>query len=55
MPDLIVDMEVSLEAMAKCPRGSGLAVNDSKTKQCLFHQLDQPCIKIIIFNSGNRI
>ena len=51
MPGLIVDMEASLESIAKWLRGSGLAVNDSKTELCLFHRLDQPRFKIKIFNS----
>ena len=41
MPDLIIDMEVSLEAIT----------NDSKMELCVFHRLDQPCSKIKVFNS----
>jgi hypothetical protein len=51
MPDLIVDKEASLEAIAKWLWGLGLTVNYSKNELCLFHQLDQPHIKITIFNS----
>jgi hypothetical protein len=40
MPQFIADLERSLEAITKWLRGIGLAVNDSKTKLCLFHLLD---------------
>jgi hypothetical protein len=43
--------KVSLEAIAKWSRGSGLAVNDSKTELCLFYRLDQSSIKNKIFCS----
>ena len=48
---LVVDMENSLTDIAKWLRGSGLAVNESKTELCLFHRLDQPSISINLFNS----
>ena len=51
MPALIADLEESLEAITKWLRGSGLAVNESKTELCLFHRLEQPNLKIKIFNS----
>ena len=54
MPELISDLERSLEAITKWLRGSGLAVNDSKTELCLFHRLDQPRITINLFNSEIR-
>ena len=51
MPALIADLERSLEAITKWLRGSGLDVKESKTELCLFHRLDQPRLKIKIFNS----
>ena len=54
MTELVVDFERSLEAITKWLRGSGLAVNDSKTELCLFHRLDQPRISINLFNSVIR-
>ena len=51
MPALIVDLELCLESITKWLRGSGLAVNDSKTELCLFHRLDQPRIKIKLFST----
>jgi hypothetical protein len=48
---LIVDLESSLMNITKWLRGSGLAVNESKTELCLFHRLDQPSIAINLFNS----
>ena len=54
LPGLIVNLELSLESITKWLRGSGLAVNDSKTELCLFHRLDQPSLKIKLFNSEIR-
>jgi hypothetical protein len=54
MPELIAKLESSLEAITKWFRGSGLAVNDSKTVLCLSHWLDQPSIKIKSFNSETK-
>jgi hypothetical protein len=51
MPALVVELELSLEAITSWLRGSGLSVNESKTEVCLFHRLDQPLIKIKLFNS----
>lgn len=51
MPELITDLEKSLEAITKWLRGSGLVVNDSKTEFCLFNRLDQPQVTIKLFNS----
>jgi hypothetical protein len=49
MLDWIVNMEVSLEAIAKWLRGSGLVVNNSKPEMRVFLRLDQPHIKIKFF------
>ena len=51
LPALIVDLELSLEAITVWLRGSGLSVNESKTELCLFHRLDKPQITIRLFNS----
>jgi hypothetical protein len=39
---LCINIERSLESISVWLKGSGLAVNESKTELCLFHQLDQP-------------
>ena len=49
--ELGVDLVRSLEAISVWLRGSGLAVNESKTELCQFHRLDQPCLTINLFNS----
>jgi hypothetical protein len=49
--ELISDLERSLEAISVWLRGSGLAVNESKTELCQFHWLDQPSLTINLFNS----
>ena len=51
MPALVSDLELSLEAITKWLRGSGLSVNESKTELCLFHRLDQPRIKVKLFDT----
>ena len=45
------DLERSLEAISVWLRGSGLAVNESKTELCQFHRPDQPSLTINLFNS----
>ena len=50
MPALVSDLELSLEAITKWLRGSGLSVNESKTEICLFHKKDQPSVNIRIDN-----
>ena len=45
------DLERSLEAISVWLRGSGFAVNESKTELCQFHRLDQPSLTINLFNS----
>ncbi len=52
MQDFVVDMEVSLEAIAKWLIISGLAVKDWMMELCVFHNLDQLRIKIKDFNSA---
>ena len=41
LPQLIIDMEKTLEAMTKWLRKSGLVVNQAKTDLCLFYKKDQ--------------
>jgi hypothetical protein len=50
-PGLVVDLQASLKAITEWLKGAGLTVNESKTEQCLFHQLDQPRITINLFSS----
>ena len=45
---LIEDMRLSLEAIVKWLRDSGLKVNESKTEICLFHRLDSNPISISV-------
>jgi hypothetical protein len=54
MPELVADLERSLEATTKWLRGSGLAVDDSKTELCLFHWLDHWKITIKLFNPETK-
>ena len=48
---LIENLEKKLEMITKWLLDSGLLVNESKTKVCLFHKNDQPKIVISIFNA----
>ena len=43
---LISNLEMRLEMITKWLKDSGLVVNESKTKVCLFHGNDQPLIQI---------
>jgi hypothetical protein len=48
LPELISDLEKSLEAITKWLRDSGLKVNRPKTDLCLFYQHDIAPVKITI-------
>ena len=50
LASLIDDMKKSLESTNKWLRNSGLKVNESRTKICLFHRKDHQPIKIPLFN-----
>jgi hypothetical protein len=50
MPGLVIDLERRIKAITKWLRGSGLAVNETKTDLFLFHWFDQPGIAINLFN-----
>ena len=43
-------MRISLEAITKWLRDSGLKVNKSKTEMCLFHQSDKEIINFTLNN-----
>jgi hypothetical protein len=47
---LIVNLEKRLEMITKWLKDSGLIVNESKTEICIFHQNDQPLVKIKLQN-----
>ena len=47
---LIVNLEKRLEMITKWLKDSGLIVNESKTEICMFHQNDQPLVKIKLLN-----
>ena len=47
---LIVNLEKKLEMITKWLKDSGLIVNESKTEICMFHQNDQPLVKIKLQN-----
>ena len=48
---LRTDIERTLESISVWLKGSGLAVNESKTELCLFHRLDQPSMSITLSDS----
>jgi hypothetical protein len=50
IPDLLSDMEQSLESITKWTRGSGLVVNQNKIELSLFFKRDLATITI---NMGN--
>jgi hypothetical protein len=52
MPELITDLEISLETITTWLRGSGLTVNESKTELYLFLWYDQPRVTIRLFTSS---
>jgi hypothetical protein len=50
---LIADLEKELEAIIKWLKDSGLVVNSSETKVCLFHRNDQG--EVVVRASGAQI
>ena len=51
LPQLIKDMEKSLEAMTKWLKKSGLKVNEAKTEVCFFCKNDTRPVEVMICNS----
>ena len=49
---MIVNLEMKLEMITKCLRGSGLVVNESKTEVCVFHKNDQLVIDLGVCESN---